>query len=225
MNPDRYYLVDGDHMHGPMSWDDLRALLESGTVGADAQWCREGETEFRPLSDLLELASTHAKPPPPPPVVLPPPPPIVTVVRVPAPAPTPIVVHVHTPKRSTGAAKLQAMSITAIALVIAGPFILTIIGTVLVLVMGGAAGVAIDAEKAIEQRRKEKAVAVAEAEAKEIRMLEQDMDGGSASAARLLAERYDAGRGVEKDVVKAAELRQLARDREGKSKGTTSAGR
>lgn len=225
MNPDRYYLVDGDHMHGPMSWDDLRAMLESGTVGADAQWCREGETEFRPLSDLMALASAYAKPPPPPPVVLPPPPPVVTVVHVPAPAPTPIVVHVHTSKRSTGAAKLQAMSITAIAIVIAGPLILSVVGFVVMLVLGGVIGVASDAEKAIEQRREAKAVAVAEAEAKEIRKLEEDMDGGSAKAARMLAERYDVGRGVEKDAVKAMELRQLARDRESKGAGTTATDR
>jgi len=69
MKTEQYYLVDGDHMHGPMLWDDLRAMLESGTVGVDAQWCREGETEFRPLSELMALASAYAKPPPPPPVI------------------------------------------------------------------------------------------------------------------------------------------------------------
>lgn len=225
MNPEKYYLVDGDHMHGPMSWDDLRAMLESGTVGVDAQWCREGETEFRPLSDLMALASAHAKPPPPPPVVLPPPPPVVAFVRAPAPAPTPIVVHVHAPRSSTGAAKLQAASVAAIAAVIAGPFILGAIIIVVLIVLGGAAGVANDAEKAIEQRREAKAMAVAEAEAKEIRKLEEDMDGGSAKAARLLADRYAAGRGVEKDVVKATELRQLALDRESKGKSSDSASR
>ncbi len=225
MNPEKYYLVDGDHMHGPMSWDDLRALLEGGTVGADAQWCREGETEFRPLSDLMALASPYAKPPPPPPVVAPPPPPVVAFVHVPAPAPTPIVVHVHTPRRSTGAAKLQAMSIAAIAAVIAGPVILAVVGIAVMFVVGGVIDVANDAEKVMEQRRDAKAVAVADAEAKEIRKLEEDMDGGSAKAARLLAERYDVGRGVEKDAVKAMELRQLARERESKGAGTTSTDR
>lgn len=225
MKAERYHLIDGEHVHGPMSWDDLRALLESGTVGADAQWCRDGETEFRPLSDLMALASPHAKPPPPPPVVAPPPPPVVAFVHVPAPAPTPIVVQVHAPRRSTGAAKLQAMSIAAIAAVIAGPTILAVVGIVVMLVVGGVIGVATDAEKAMEKRRDAKAVAMAEAEANEIRKLEEEMDGGSAKAARLLAERYDVGRGVEKDAVKAMELRQLARERESKQPGQTSASR
>lgn len=126
MNPDRYYLVDGDHMHGPMSWDDLRAMLESGTVGADAQWCREGETEFRPLSDLMPMAAVA-------PVAVPPT--IVPVypvaIRAAMVAP-PVVVHVHAPARSTTAAKVQAGAIATIAAVIAGPVVLSVIGSVLI---------------------------------------------------------------------------------------------
>lgn len=126
MNPEKYYLVDGDHMHGPMSWDELRALLEGGTVGVDAQWCREGETEGRPLSDLMALATaaTMAAPPPT----------LVPVQHAPAyiqAAPPPVVVHVHAPARSTTAARVQAGAVATIAAVIAGPVVLSIIGSVL----------------------------------------------------------------------------------------------
>lgn len=126
MNPDRYYLVDGDHMHGPMSWDELRALLESGTVGVDAQWCREGETEGRPLSELMALATAS--------VMMVQPPTLVPVQPAPAyfqAAPPPVVVHVHAPARSTTAARVQAGAVATIAAVIAGPVVLSIIGSVL----------------------------------------------------------------------------------------------
>lgn len=125
MNPDRYYLVDGDHMHGPLSWDELRAKLESGTVGVDAQWCHEGEKEFRPLSELMAMAATA--PVAAPPAIIP----VFQFAPQAATAPPPLVVHVHAPARSTTAAKVQAGAIATIAAVIAGPVVLSIVGSVL----------------------------------------------------------------------------------------------
>lgn len=125
MNPDGYYLVDGDHMHGPLSWDELRAKLESGTVSVDAQWCRSGETEFRPLSELMAMASTA--PIATPPAIIP----VFQFASQAAMAPPPLVVHVHAPARSTTAAKVQAGAIATIAAVIAGPVVLSIVGSVL----------------------------------------------------------------------------------------------
>ncbi len=120
MSPEKYYLVDGDHMHGPMSWDDLRALLESGTVSADAQWCREGETEFRPLSDLMALVAPGAAPPP-------------VLSNVPGTTTTNVVVTLNQPARSTTAAKVQAGALATIAAAIAAP-VAVVVGLIILCV-------------------------------------------------------------------------------------------
>lgn len=111
MNIEKYHLIDGDRMHGPLSWDGLREMLESGTVGADAQWCREGETEFRPLSDLMALASAYANPPPPPPIIQSPPAPPVQVF---------ITVNQPEPRRRKGLIASIASAIAAPVAVVIG---------------------------------------------------------------------------------------------------------
>lgn len=80
--------------------------------------------------------------------------------------------------------------------------------------------------KSAENARRSKLDSDEEAEnAAIIAHLRERIDKGSVDAARELAERYDSGRGVQKDPKRAAELRKLADERESKGKGSDSANR
>ena len=124
---EKYHVADGQRMHGPLTYEQFAALLDSGTLGADAQWMRESEREFRPVSDLAsDPTLVDAIPAPP-----------VMSTAAPAPMgsygapPQPVVVVVQQGRqRSTTAAKIQAGGVATIATVMLAPIVLAIIGLV-----------------------------------------------------------------------------------------------
>lgn len=124
---DRYHVADGQRMHGPLTYEQFAALLDSGTLSADAQWMRESEREFRTVSELASDPSVIAE------VVAPPvmAPPICTPDGPYAQAPQPIVVVMHPgQQRSTTAARIQAGGVATIATVMVAPIVLGVIGLV-----------------------------------------------------------------------------------------------
>jgi len=70
-----FYSKDGTDSHGPVTEEELRALIVDKVIGSDSYFCREGETEWRPLDPdvFVRPPGTTRLPPYEPPPYVPPP--------------------------------------------------------------------------------------------------------------------------------------------------------
>ena len=60
-----WYYAQGDQEHGPVTEDEVRQLLQSGTLnGANLAW-RDGMEDWAPLAQVTEFAIAATPPPPP----------------------------------------------------------------------------------------------------------------------------------------------------------------
>ncbi len=123
----KYHISDGDRMHGPLTYEQFAALLDSGTLSTDAQWMRESEREFRPVSDLASDPTLMDEIQAPPVMSTAAPAPMVSYGAPPQPV---VVVVQQGRQRSTTAAKIQAGGVATIATVMLAPIVLAIIGLV-----------------------------------------------------------------------------------------------
>ena len=61
-----YFSTDGEQVEGPVSVEELRALIRAGRIGRETQVCAESSETWQPLAVALPQLFTKGTPPPPP---------------------------------------------------------------------------------------------------------------------------------------------------------------